>query len=173
MGPRGIGTMASMPVVGWLTGKVDTRLLLAIGLGLTAWSFDAMTRWTPDVSQSMVIGVGIVQGVGLSFLFVPLTAAALSTLSPADRNEGSAVYNLARNIGSSVGISVVNALLTRAAQVNHADIARYVTAVNRDSKVRRSPRPGILSPPAGALHSMRWSRGRRKSSRTSTITNSC
>ena len=131
MGPRGLGTMVSMLVVGWLTGKVDTRLLLAIGLGLTAWSFDAMTRWTPDVSQSTIMSIGIVQGVGLSFLFVPLTAAALSTLQPAERTEGSAVYNLARNIGSSVGISVVNALLTRGAQVNHADITRYVTAVNR------------------------------------------
>jgi DHA2 family multidrug resistance protein len=131
LGPRGIGTMASMLVVGWLTGKVDTRLLLAIGLGLIAWSFDAMTGWTPDVSQSTIVGVGIVQGVGLGFVFVPLTAAALSTLSPAERTEGSGVYNLSRNVGSSVGISVVNALLTHSAQVNHADIASYVTAVNR------------------------------------------
>ncbi len=131
MGPRGIGTMAAMLVVGRLVGRIDTRLLLGFGLSLTAWSFYAMTGWTPDVSQSTIIGVGVVQGIGLGFLFVPLSAATLSTLSPEQRTEGAGFYNLSRNIGSSVGISVVYALLTRNTQVNHADIAGHVTAVNR------------------------------------------
>jgi len=73
----------------------------------------------------------VVQGIGLGFLFVPLSAVTLSTLAPAQRAEGAGLYNLSRNIGSSVGISVVNALLTRNTQVNHADIAQHVTAVNR------------------------------------------
>ncbi len=130
MGPRGVGTMASMLIVGRLVGRVDTRILLGIGLALTAWSFSAMTGWTPDVSESSIIGVGVVQGVGLGFLFVPLSAATLSTLSAEQRTEGAGFYNLSRNIGSSVGISVVNALLTRNTQVNHASIAAHVTAVN-------------------------------------------
>ena len=131
MGPRGIGTMAAMLIVGRLIGRIDTRLLLAIGLGLTAWSFYAMTGWTPDVSQTTIIIVGVVQGAGLGFLFVPLSAATLSTLPPEQRTEGAGLYNLSRNIGSSVGISVVNSLLTQNTQVNHADIAQHVTAVNR------------------------------------------
>jgi len=131
MGPRGVGTMAAMVVVGRLVGRVDTRLLLGAGLGLTAWTFYAMTGWTPDISQSEIISVGVVQGIGLGFLFVPLSATALSTLSPEQRTEGAGFYNLARNIGSSIGISVVNALLTRNTQVNHASIAAHVTAVNR------------------------------------------
>jgi len=130
MGPRGIGTMAAMLVVGRMVGRIDTRLLLAFGLGLTAWSFYAMTGWTPDVSQFEIVSVGIVQGVGLGFLFVPLSAATLSTLSTEHRTEGAGFYNLSRNIGSSVGISVVNALLTRNTQVNHAAIAAHITAVN-------------------------------------------
>ncbi len=130
MGPRGMGTMASMLIVGRLVGRVDTRILLSFGLALTAWSFYAMTGWTPDISQSSIIGVGIVQGVGLGFLFVPLSAATLSTLPAERRTEGAGFYNLSRNIGSSVGISVVNALLTRNTQVNHASIASHVTAVN-------------------------------------------
>jgi DHA2 family multidrug resistance protein len=131
LGPRGVGTMAAMMVVGRLVGRVDTRLLLAVGLGLTAWSFYAMTGWTPDVSQSTIVGVGVVQGIGLGFLFVPLSTAALSTLAPEQRTEGAGLFSLARNIGSSVGISVVNALLTRNTQVNHAEIVQHVTAVNR------------------------------------------
>jgi DHA2 family multidrug resistance protein len=131
MGPRGLGTMAAMLVVGRLVSRVDTRILLGIGLGITAWSFYAMTGWTPDVSRTTIIEIGLVQGAGLGFLFVPLSAATLSTLPAERRTEGAGIYSLARNIGSSVGISVVNALLTRNTQVNHADIVQHVTAVNR------------------------------------------
>ena len=131
MGPRGIGTMAAMMLVGRLVGRLDTRLLLAVGLGLTAWSFYAMTGWTPDVSQTEIIIVGVVQGAGLGFLFVPLSSATLATLPPDQRTEGAGIYNLSRNIGSSVGISVVTSLLTQNTQANHADIAQHVTAVNR------------------------------------------
>ena len=131
MGPRGIGTMAAMMLVGRLVGRLDTRLLLAIGLGLTAWSFYAMTGWTPDVSQTEIIVIGVVQGAGLGFLFVPLSSATLATLPPDQRTEGAGIYNLSRNIGSSVGISVVTSLLTQNTQANHAEIAQHVTAVNR------------------------------------------
>jgi DHA2 family multidrug resistance protein len=131
LGPRGVGTMGSMLIVGKLIGRVDTRLLLALGLGLTAWSFYVMTGWTPDVSQMTIVVVGIIQGVGLGFIFVPLSVVTLSTLVPERRAEGAGLYSLSRNIGSSIGISVVNSLLTRNTQVNHAEIARSVTSVNR------------------------------------------
>jgi DHA2 family multidrug resistance protein len=90
-----------------------------------------MTGWTPDISQTTIITVGVVQGIGLGFLFVPLSVVTLSTLSADLRAEGAGLYSLSRNIGSSVGISVVNALLTRNTQVNHADIVQHVTPVNR------------------------------------------
>jgi DHA2 family multidrug resistance protein len=131
MGPRGVGTMGAMLVVGRLIGRLDTRLLLGTGLGLTAWSFYAMTGWTPDISQTTIIVVGVIQGIGLGFIFVPLSVVTLSTLPATARAEGAGLYSLSRNIGSSVGISVVNSLLTRNTQVNHADIAQHVTAVNR------------------------------------------
>jgi DHA2 family multidrug resistance protein len=131
MGPRGIGTMGAMLIVGRLVGRVDTRFLLAVGLGLTAWSFYEMTGWTPDVSQTTIIVNGVIQGAGLGFLFVPLSTVTLGTLPPERRTEGAGLYNLSRNIGSSVGISVVTSLLTQNTQANHADIVQHVTAVNR------------------------------------------
>jgi MFS transporter, DHA2 family, multidrug resistance protein len=130
MGPRGIGTMAVMLLVGRLVGRVDTKLLLGTGLAITAFSFYEMTGWTPAISEAEVIWVGVIQGMGLGFLFVPLSATTLATLPPEDRTEGAGFYNLSRTVGSSVGISIVNALLTRNTQVNHADIASYVTAIN-------------------------------------------
>ena len=131
MAPRGLGTMGPMLMVGRLVGRVDTRLMLAIGLGLTAWSFSTMTGWTPDVSRGVIIGVGVVQGVGLSFLTVPINFVTLLSLSSETRAEGAGFSTLMRNLGSSAGIAVVNALLTRNTQINHAAIAQHVTAVNR------------------------------------------
>ncbi len=153
MGPRGIGTIFAMLLAGQLMARIDTRLLLGIGLALTAWTFYAMTGWTPDVSQTTIVVVGLIQGAGLGFLFVPLSALSLSTLSPEQRTEGSGIYNLSRNIGSSVGISVVNALLTTNTQVNHADIANSVTAVNRVFDGPRCPR-------RAGPRSTSWSPGR-------------
>src|ERR1700761_8483196 len=131
MGPRGVGTMIGTIVVGRFVGKIDTRLLLGIGLGLSAWSFYIMTGWTPDVSAQDIVLVGLVQGAGFGVLFVPMSAVTLSTLAPEDRADGASVFSLSRSIGSSVGISTFSALLTTNTQINHANISAYVTPVNR------------------------------------------
>ena len=94
----------------------------------------------------------------------------MSTLSPEQRAEGAGLYSLSRNIGSSVGISVVNSLLTRNTQVNHADIAQHVTAVNRafeDPAIAQFWNP-VTAAGRAALDAV--SRGRRRSSPISTIT---
>jgi DHA2 family multidrug resistance protein len=130
MGPRGLGTMTCMFLVGRLIGKVDTRLLLVVGLLLTAWAMYDMTGWNPNVSQWTIAVTGFVQGAGLGFLFVPLTTVTFATLAPEQRADGTGLYNLSRNVGSSVGISVVSYLLTRNVQINHATIASHVTATN-------------------------------------------
>jgi DHA2 family multidrug resistance protein len=131
MGPRGLGTMACMFLVGNLIGKVDTRLLLVVGWLLTAWAMYDMTSWNPNVSQWTITVTGFVQGAGLGFLFVPLTTVTFATLAPEQRADGTGLYNLSRNIGSSIGISIVSYLLTRNQQINHATISTHVTPVNR------------------------------------------
>ncbi|MGO4676064.1 DHA2 family efflux MFS transporter permease subunit [Bosea sp. 2YAB26] len=131
MGPRGMGTMLCMFLVGRLIGKVDIRILLGAGLAVSAWAMYDMAGWTPDVSQQTIIVTGFIQGAGLGLLFVPLTTVTFSTLQPQDRGDATGLYNLSRNIGSSVGISIVSYLLTRNVQVNHAEIATYVTPFNR------------------------------------------
>jgi len=130
MGPRGLGTMLCMFVVGRLVGKVDNRLLLMTGLLLTAWAMYDMTGWTPDISQTTIAVTGFIQGAGLGFLFVPLTTVTFATLAPEQRADATGLYNLSRNVGSSVGISVVSYLLVRNNQINHATIASHVTATN-------------------------------------------
>ncbi|UWU76510.1 DHA2 family efflux MFS transporter permease subunit [Bradyrhizobium huanghuaihaiense] len=130
MGPRGLGTMVCMFVVGKLMGRIDTRVLLLIGLLLTAWAMYDMTGWTPNVSRWTIAVTGFIQGAGLGFLFVPLTTVTFATLAPEQRADATGLYNLSRNVGSSVGISVVSYLLIRNGQINHAIIGSHVTAVN-------------------------------------------
>jgi MFS transporter, DHA2 family, multidrug resistance protein len=148
MGPRGLGTMACMFLVGRLIGKVDTRLLLVVGLLLTAWAMYDMTGWNPNVSQWTIAVIGFIQGAGLGFLFVPLTTVTFATLAPEQRADGTGLYNLSRNVGSSIGISVVSYLLIRNNQVNHATIASHVTAFNHafdNSTVRQALSPWSAS----------------------------
>jgi MFS transporter, DHA2 family, multidrug resistance protein len=130
MGPRGLGTMVCMFLAGRLMGRVDTRLLLVTGLLLTAWAMYDMTGWNPNVSQWTIVVTGFIQGTGLGFLFVPLTTVTFATLAAEQRADATGLYNLSRNVGSSVGISVVSYLLIRNDQINHATIASHVTAFN-------------------------------------------
>lgn len=127
LAPRGIGTMFAMVIVGRLIGKVDTRYLILFGLSMTALSLYEMSGFTTDVSIFTIVRTGITQGLGLGFIFVPLSATSFSTLAPHFRNEGTAMFSLVRNIGSSIGISVVFTLLAHNIQVNHADMAALMT----------------------------------------------
>jgi len=129
--PRGIGTMLAMIVVGRLATKVDLRLIIATGFSLTALALWQMTHVTLQMDSSLIITSGLIQGVGIGFTFVPLSAATFATLAPRLRNEGTPIYNLMRNIGASVGISIVQAMLTRSEAENHAQLASLVDLHNR------------------------------------------
>jgi DHA2 family multidrug resistance protein len=131
LAPRGVGTMLAMVITGRLVGKIDTRILLATGLGLMAWALYDMTGWTPAVSMVTVMINGVVQGVGLGLLFVPLSTVIFATLLAQYRTDGTGIYTYIRNIGSSIGISIVQAMLVSETQINHATIGRYVTPFNR------------------------------------------
>ena len=123
LAPRGMGTMVAMLLVGRLIGRVDTRLLIFTGLSLTVLALFIMGHFTTEVSISVLVWTGVIQGLGFGFVFVPLSTSTFATLAPHFRTEGTSMYSLMRNIGSSIGISVVVTLLARNTQVNHASIA--------------------------------------------------
>ncbi len=129
--PRGIGTMIAMIVVGKLVQKVDVRAIMAAGFGLTAFSLWQMTGMNLQMDGSLIITSGFIQGLGLGFTFVPLSTATFATLAARLRNQGTPIFSLLRNIGSSVGISIVQALLTENSGRAHATLAETVSAGNR------------------------------------------
>ncbi len=105
--------MLAMIVVGRLVHRVDVRAIMATGFVLTAFSLYQMTNITLQMDSTLVIVSGFIQGVGIGFTFVPLSTATFATLAPRLRNQGTPIFSLLRNIGGSVGISIVQALLTR------------------------------------------------------------
>jgi DHA2 family multidrug resistance protein len=131
LAPRGLGTMISMMVVGRLVNRIDGRLLMLCGLLLTAYSLLQMTGYSLEMDQQPIIISGVVQGLGLGCIFVPLSALTFATLAPRFRTEAAGVYSLVRNLGSSVGISIVESFLARNIQINHASLAAQVTPYNR------------------------------------------
>jgi DHA2 family multidrug resistance protein len=128
--PRGLGSFAAMFVVGRLIGRVDTRLILMTGLALSAFSLWQMTRFDLSMTATPIIVAGIVQGVGIGLIFVPLSTLAFTTLPPHLRSEATGVYTLMRSLGSSAGISIMQALWTTNAAVSHADLAANVAPGN-------------------------------------------
>jgi len=140
--PRGIGTLAAMFIVGRLMGIVDTRLIIAVGFGLTAFSLWQMTGFYLQMDTPLVVWSGLAQGLGTGFVYVPLAAITFATLSPEFRNEGTALFSLVRNVGSSVGISVVETLLTRNTQIMHSRLGEQITPYN---DVLHSQSPTALS----------------------------
>ena len=130
MGPRGIGTMASMIVVGRLMRSVDARGLVITGLLITAASLWMMTGFSPQMGAGPVIWTGLIQGVGLGLVFVPLSTIAFATIDPKYRADATALFSLVRAIGSSIGISIVSVLLARNIQVNHAELGTAISPFN-------------------------------------------
>jgi MFS transporter, DHA2 family, multidrug resistance protein len=125
--PRGIGTFASMFLVGALMKKMDVRVVIAAGFAITAFSLWQMTNFYLQMDSSLVVWSGVLQGIGTGLVYVPLAALTFATLPSSFRNEGTAVFSLLRNIGSSIGISVVTTLFTRTTQVMHSRLAEHVT----------------------------------------------
>jgi DHA2 family multidrug resistance protein len=123
MAPRGVGTMMAMAVVGKLVGRIDARILIFVGLSLTAYSLYEMSLFTIDVPVREIVYTGVVQGIGMGFIFVPLSTLAYATLPRHFRDDAAAIFSLVRNIGSSVGVSIVMALLSRNIQINHSELA--------------------------------------------------
>jgi DHA2 family multidrug resistance protein len=125
--PRGLGMFASMFLVGRLMSKFDVRLVIATGFAVTAFSLWQMTHFYIQMDSSLVVWSGIVQGLGTGLVYVPLAAITFATLAPSYRNEGTAVFSLLRNVGSSIGISVVTTLFTRNTQLMHSRLAEHLT----------------------------------------------
>jgi MFS transporter, DHA2 family, multidrug resistance protein len=128
--PGGFTIMVMMPIVGFLLSRYDARYLLLFGLSLLSFSLFHLTGLDLDVDFKTVALARMLQAAGLAFLFVPINTAAYSYLPREKNNAASGLMNLARNMGGSVGISVVTTLLDRRTQKHLSDLMGHLTASN-------------------------------------------
>ena len=130
LGSRGIGTLLTMMAAPRLMRMIEPRYLILVGLLLTGGTLYHMTGFSLDTTQTTIVVTSIVQGVGLGLLFVPITTVAFTTLPGQLRTGGTAILTLVRNIGSSIGISMVIAQLTSGTTAMHARLTEQVTPFN-------------------------------------------
>jgi MFS transporter, DHA2 family, multidrug resistance protein len=128
--PGGFAIIAVMPLVGFLLGKYDARRLLLFGFGMLATALFYMARFNLFIDFRHAAGARTIQAIGLAFLFVPINTAAYAFLPKEKNNQASGLINLARNIGGSVGISVVTTMLSRRAQVHQANLSDHINSGN-------------------------------------------
>lgn len=128
--PRGVGVLITMFAGAQLIqrGWLDPRWSVGIGLAIAAGSLWEMSRWTLEMGSTPFILSGFIQGLGLGLVFMPLNGLAFAGLPPHFRTEASSLLNLLRNVGASVGISAVSALLAQSIQRSHQYLGEHVTA---------------------------------------------
>jgi DHA2 family multidrug resistance protein len=141
--PRGLAMLAVLQVMGRLDALVDRRLLVGIGLALMTAAFWRMTHFDLSMSSRQFINATLLQGLGQGIIFVPLATLAFATMDPALRAEASAISNLLRSLGGSVGISLMQATMAVNSQKMHASLAAHIRP---DDPVLRAALPPGLSP---------------------------
>jgi MFS transporter, DHA2 family, multidrug resistance protein len=120
MMPGGLAMLLLMPVAGQVTGRFQPKYLIVFGLVCIALSMWHSTSLTPDASFDYFAWVRVYQMIGLPFLFIPINTVAYDGLPPEKTNQGSALMNVARNLGGSIGISLANVVLTQRSQMHQA-----------------------------------------------------
>jgi DHA2 family multidrug resistance protein len=127
LSPGGFAVMFMMPVVGALSGRIDARLLITAGLIGTAIAMFHMSGFDLNVDFSTLAWARVYQSLGIALLFIPINTAAYQGV-PADKNaKASAIINMMRNIGGSVGIAILDTYIARREQANQVTLIRHVT----------------------------------------------
>ena len=130
MSPRGIAAFITTFFVGRLVGKMRAKWMLVIGFTLLAISSFMLSNLNLQVAQINVIWPSIVNGIAISFIFVPLTTATMSQLHQQQLGNATGLYNLMRNLGGSIGIAFVTTMLARGAQVHQAQMVGHLAPDN-------------------------------------------
>ena len=123
--PGGIVTMTMMPVAGYLTGKIQPKYLIALGLSIVGMSVWTLTGLSPDLSFGYAVWTRMFTAAGLPFLFIPITTASYAGLKGNDTNQAAALINIARNLGGSIGVALVQTSLQQRQQFHQSRLVEH------------------------------------------------
>jgi DHA2 family multidrug resistance protein len=135
LGPGGIATLIAMPIAGRLVTKVNPKGLLAFGIIVAAYSTHLMSQFNLFADFHTIIWPRIVLGVGMGFLFIPLTTMTMSSVKKEDMANAAAIYNLLRNLGGSFGVAFVTTIIARRAQFHQVRLMDHLTPFDRSFQI--------------------------------------
>ncbi|NEX23424.1 DHA2 family efflux MFS transporter permease subunit [Thiorhodococcus mannitoliphagus] len=130
MAPRGFGAAFGMLIVARLAGRVDARWIIATGMTLAGVATWIMSWYNLDISPGWLIWPGVLQGVGMGSIFVTLSTLAYATLPASQTDAGAGLYNLARSIGSSIGVSIAATWYSRFGQADWNQLGGHINPFN-------------------------------------------
>jgi DHA2 family multidrug resistance protein len=137
--PRGVGTLIAMLFIARVIGKIDTRLIIFFGLVLVIISLWQMTGFSLAMSMNLLLVSGILQGFGLGFVFTPLSVITFSTMPRQNLTQATAIFSLMRNVGGSVGVSIVEALFVENTQIIHSRLIEHIRPDNPIAQTLAAP----------------------------------
>jgi DHA2 family multidrug resistance protein len=127
LGPGGVATLIAMPIAGRLVTKINPKAILAFGIIVAAYSTHLMSQFNLLADFNTIIWPRVVLGVGMGFLFIPLTTLTMSVIKKEDMGNATAIYNLLRNLGGSFGVAFVTTMLARRAQLHQVHLVEHLT----------------------------------------------
>ncbi|MBA4373077.1 MAG: EmrB/QacA family drug resistance transporter [Thermodesulfovibrio sp.] len=132
LGPGGVATLLAMPLAGRLVTKVNPKGLLIFGIVVSAYSTFLMSQFNLHADFNTIIWPRIVLGIGMGFLFIPLTTLTMSSVRKEEMGNASAIYNLLRNLGGSFGVAFVTTIISRRAQFHGVRLTDNLTPFDRN-----------------------------------------
>jgi DHA2 family multidrug resistance protein len=148
--PRGLGAIIAMPIIGLLTARVDNRWLIGLGFFLFALCSLAFGTVNLAIGPWSFLWAIIISGFASGMVFVPLSTTAMGTLANEQIGNASGLYNLLRNVGGSVGISVVNTIVARHEQLHRNELVHSLTPSNPLLQQRLAMLERLVSNPRSA-----------------------
>ncbi len=130
LGPGGIATLVAMPVAGKLVSRMSPKALISFGIGITAYSTFLMAQFNLSADFNSILWPRVIMGIGLAFIFVPLTTLTLSSIRKEEMANATSIFNLVRNLGGSFGVAFVTTMLTRRAQFHQARLVDHLTPLD-------------------------------------------
>jgi DHA2 family multidrug resistance protein len=135
LGPGGAATMLALPIAGRLVTKLNPKGLLAFGIKVSAYSTYLMSQFNLEASFAAVIWPRLVLGIGMGFLFIPLTTLTFATIRKENMGNATAIFNLLRNLGGSFGVAFVTTVLSRRAQFHQFNLIGHLTPFDSNYQI--------------------------------------
>jgi DHA2 family multidrug resistance protein len=135
LGPGGISTMIAMPVAGVLINKINPKAVLAFGIIVAAYSVHLMSQFNLFADFNAVLWPRVLLGVGMGFIFIPLTTLTMAGMRKEEMGNATAIFNLLRNLGGSFGVAFITTVLARRAQFHQARLVEHLTPFDRNMQL--------------------------------------